>query len=55
MAYIRCGQTATASENKWFYQGLKMDESFARIQKKVYLWHDEYHPRVPGVYYNSLN
>ena len=28
MAYIRCGQTATASENKWFYQGLKNGRKF---------------------------
>ena len=28
MAYIRCGQTATASETKWFYQGLKNGRKF---------------------------
>ena len=36
MAYIRCGQTATASENKWFYQGLKKGRKFCwKIKKSV--------------------
>ena len=36
MAYIRCGQTATASEINGFIKGLKMNERFATIQKKLY-------------------
>ena len=37
MAYIRCGQTATASENKWLYQGLKKGRKFSLEIKKVFI------------------